>query len=203
MDVNETIYAAMPLCRTLGIVTRTWQADLVEMELAWDAALCTTAGLMHGGAVMALADSAGGACAAANLPEGATGTSTIESKTNFLGAVRDGVVTATARPLHVGSTTIVVETEVRRADGRLVAKTTQTQAVLRLADARAEPGRTAGRTASGSSWPTPRAGFIRKLGLVAQDLAAGDRHLVHLVGAVGDAQRALRRRTSRRAACTG
>ena len=130
-DLNETIYAAMPLCRTLVIVTRTWQADLVEMELTWDASLCTTAGLLHGGAVMALADSAGGACAAANLPEGATGTSTIESKTNFLGAVKDGVVTATARPLHVGSTTIVVETEVRRADGRLVAKTTQTQTVLR------------------------------------------------------------------------
>jgi 1,4-dihydroxy-2-naphthoyl-CoA hydrolase len=131
MDVNEQIFAAMPMCQTLGIVTRTWQPDLVEMELAWDASLCTTAGLLHGGAVMALADSAGGACAAVNLPEGAAGTSTIESKTNFLGAVRDGVVTATARPLHVGSTTIVIETEVRRADGRLVAKTTQTQAVLR------------------------------------------------------------------------
>jgi uncharacterized protein (TIGR00369 family) len=131
MDVNETIHAAMPLCKTLGIVTTTWQPDLVEMQLAWNADLCTTAALLHGGAVMALADSAGGACAAANLPEGATGTSTIESKTNFLGAVKDGVVTATARPLHVGSTTIVIETEVRRADGRLVAKTTQTQTVLR------------------------------------------------------------------------
>lgn len=131
MGVNEMIHEAMPLCKTLGIVTKTWQPDLVEMELTWDAGLCTTAGLLHGGAVMALADSAGGACAAANLPEGATGTSTIESKTNFLGAVKDGVVTATARPLHVGSTTIVVETELRRADGRLVAKTTQTQTVLR------------------------------------------------------------------------
>ena len=130
MDVNERIHEAMPLCKTLGITTRTWQPDLVEMELAWDESLCTSAALMHGGAVMALADSAGGACAAVNLPEGATGTSTIESKTNFLGAVKDGVVTATARPLHVGSTTIVIETEVRRADGRLVAKTTQTQAVL-------------------------------------------------------------------------
>ena len=43
MDVNETIHAAMPLCKTLGIVTRTWQPDLVEMELAWDESLCTTA----------------------------------------------------------------------------------------------------------------------------------------------------------------
>ncbi len=79
---------------------------------------------------MALADSAGGACAFANLPAGATGTSTIESKTNFLGAVREGVVSATARPLHVGGSTIVVETEVHHGE-RLVAKTTQTQAVLR------------------------------------------------------------------------
>ena len=67
-----------------------------------------------------------------NLPDGATGTSTIESKTNFLGAVREGAsVTATAVPLHRGGTTIVVETELRTDSGALVAKTTQTQAVLR------------------------------------------------------------------------
>jgi uncharacterized protein (TIGR00369 family) len=64
------------------------------------------------------------------LPDGAVGTSTIESKTNFLGAVREGTVTATAKPLHVGRTTIVVETELRCDDGRLVAKVTQTQTVL-------------------------------------------------------------------------
>ena len=131
MDLNETIYAAMPLCRTLKMDTRTWQADLVEIDLAWDESLCTSGGLLHGGALMALADAAGGACAAANLPQGASGTSTIESRTNFLGGVTEGVVTASARPLHVGSSTIVIETEVRRADGRLVAKTTQTQTVLR------------------------------------------------------------------------
>jgi uncharacterized protein (TIGR00369 family) len=80
---------------------------------------------------MALADAAGGACAFANLPEGAAGTSTIESKTNFLRGVRSGTLTATARPLHVGSTTVVVETELRDDDDRLVGKVTQTQAVLR------------------------------------------------------------------------
>ena len=64
-----------------------------------------------------------------NLPEGAR-TSTIESKTNFLGAVRDGSVRAQSRPLHVGKTTIVVETDVLDATGRRVARTTQTQAVL-------------------------------------------------------------------------
>jgi 1,4-dihydroxy-2-naphthoyl-CoA hydrolase len=78
---------------------------------------------------MALADSAGAACAFLNLPDGASGTSTIESKTNFLRAVRQGTAVATARPLHVGSGTVVVETELRN-EGHLVAKVTQTQVVL-------------------------------------------------------------------------
>jgi uncharacterized protein (TIGR00369 family) len=105
-------------------------AETVTLALDWAESLCTSGGLLHGGALMALADSAGGASAFLNLPEGATGTATIESKTNFLGAARDGAVIATARPLHVGSTTIVVETEVRNNE-RLIAKVTQTQIVLR------------------------------------------------------------------------
>jgi len=124
------LHDSMPLCETLGMRVRSASAECVELEMDWSPTRCTTAGLLHGGAVMALADSAGGACAFLNLPAGA-GTSTIESKTNFLGAVKGGVVVASARPLHVGRTTIVVETEVRRADDdRLVAKVTQTQAVL-------------------------------------------------------------------------
>jgi uncharacterized protein (TIGR00369 family) len=105
--------------------------DEVRLELDWSPSLCTTMGVLHGGAVMALADSAGAVCAFLNLPDDA-GTSTIESKTNFLGAITMGTtVTATSRPLHVGSSTIVVETEVRKTNGRLVAKVTQTQAVLK------------------------------------------------------------------------
>jgi 1,4-dihydroxy-2-naphthoyl-CoA hydrolase len=127
---TDLLHASMPLCRTLGMRVVNAEKDCVQLELDWSPDLCTTAGLLHGGAVMALADSAGGACAFLNLPEGA-GTSTIESKTNFLGAIKDGTVTASSRPLHVGSTTIVVETEVRRADGKLVGKVTQTQAVLK------------------------------------------------------------------------
>ena len=130
MDVNETIYAAMPLCRTLAMTTRTWQADLVEMDLAWDESLCTSGGLLHGGALMALADAAGGACAAANLPQGASGTSTIESKTNFLGPVSSGHVHGVTTALHKGRRTIVVDTELFDDDGKLVARVTQTQAVL-------------------------------------------------------------------------
>lgn len=120
----------MPMCTTLGITASRFDAEEVVLSMPWSAQLGTSGGLLHGGVLMALADAAGGACAFANLPDGATGTATIESKTNFLGAVRDGEVTATARALHIGSTTIVVETELV-ADGRLVAKTTQTQIVLR------------------------------------------------------------------------
>ena len=128
-DLTEMVNEQMPLGATLGIRT-SGTPDEVEATLDWAPELCTAAGVLHGGALMALADSAGGACAAANLPDGASGTSTIESKTNFLGATKDGTVTATARPLHVGRTTIVIETEIRRADGKLVGKVTQTQAVL-------------------------------------------------------------------------
>ena len=84
---------------------------------------------MHGGALMALADSVGAVCAFLNLPQGTT-TSTTSSSTVFLRGVRSGTVTATARPIHVGRSTIAVVTELRDADDRLVAQVTQTQAVL-------------------------------------------------------------------------
>lgn len=129
-EATEFIRSAMPLCATLDVTAERLDADEVQLVMPWSPQWCTTGGMLHGGAVMALADSAGAAVASLNLPDGATGTSTIESKTNFLGGVRDGTVTATARVLHAGSTTVVVETEVRNGP-RLVAKTTQTQIVLR------------------------------------------------------------------------
>lgn len=125
------IQEAMPFCASLGVRAENYTAEQVALALDWAPGLCTTNGILHGGVVMALADSAGGACALLNLPEGSSGTATIESKTNFLGVVRSGTVTATATPLHVGGTTIVVETSVRDASGRLIAKVTQTQIVLR------------------------------------------------------------------------
>jgi uncharacterized protein (TIGR00369 family) len=85
---------------------------------------------MHGGALMALADCAGGLCAYLNLPAGATGTATIQSSTNFLRPVRDGYVEAVSRPLKVGRTVIVVETELVDAEGLAVARVVQSQAVL-------------------------------------------------------------------------
>ncbi len=130
-DATAVLQAAMPLCATLGIRAERYTPEEVVLALDWAPSLCTTGGLMHGGAIMALADSAGGACALLNLPADASGTATIESKTNFLGAVRQATVTAKATPLHAGRTTIVVETSVRDSEGRLVAKVTQTQMVLR------------------------------------------------------------------------
>ena len=121
----------MPLAVTLGIRSDEYTPDRVVLSLEWASSLCTAGGILHGGVIMALADSAGGACAYLNLPADAAGTSTIESKTNFLGAVRKGRVTATATPLHRGGTTFVVETAVRDDDAKLIAKVTQTQLVLR------------------------------------------------------------------------
>jgi 1,4-dihydroxy-2-naphthoyl-CoA hydrolase len=128
---NEDLFATMPFCRLLGIEGLEHSPQLVRAQLAWSPERCTTGGLMHGGALMALADSAGAVCAFLNLPDGAVGTSTIESKTNFLRGVREGVVTATSRVLHRGRTVIVVETELSQDGDRLVGKVTQTQTVLR------------------------------------------------------------------------
>jgi uncharacterized protein (TIGR00369 family) len=128
---TDTLHSIIPFSATLGIRLASASAERVELELDWREDLCTAAGILHGGALMSLADTAGAICAALNLPEGATGTTTVESKTNLLAAVRDGTVTATSTPLKTGKTLIVVETEMRNGDGRLVAKTAQTQAVLR------------------------------------------------------------------------
>ncbi|MEX1005545.1 MAG: PaaI family thioesterase [Acidimicrobiia bacterium] len=128
-DPTAFIRQAMPLCATLGIRAVNLTADEVVLALDWAPELCTSGDVLHGGALMALADSAGAACAFLNLPAGADGTSTIESKTNFLRAVKSGTVEAVARPLHVGSGTVVVETEITN-DHHLVAKVTQTQVVL-------------------------------------------------------------------------
>lgn len=130
-DMTGAIREFMPLCATLGIRAEEYTADQVVLSLGWSPSLCTANGVLHGGAIMALADAAGGACAFLNLPEDAAGTATIESKTNFMGAVRTGTARATSTPLHRGSTTIVIETSVRDAKGKLVAKVTQTQIVLR------------------------------------------------------------------------
>lgn len=126
-DRIRELEAAAPFARTLGMELLEADPELVRARLRWRAELCTRGGAMHGGALMALADNCGGLCAMLNLPEGAQSTATITSSTNLMRAVRAGVVTATTRPLHQGRTLMVIETEIRREDGALAAKVTQTQ----------------------------------------------------------------------------
>jgi 1,4-dihydroxy-2-naphthoyl-CoA hydrolase len=121
--------AMMPFAVLLGIELQATAADEVTATMPWREELCTTFGAMHGGAMMAMADSVGAVCAFLNLPSGAN-TSTIESKTNFFRGVREGSVHATSRPLHVGRTTIVVQTDLVDDRSKRVAQVTQTQAVI-------------------------------------------------------------------------
>ena len=129
-ELTEQARASMPLAGTLGLEVVTASPDEVHMRLEHQDRLCTAGGILHGGALMALGDSAGGLCAFLNLPEGATGTATIESKTNFFRAVRAGRIWITSVPVHVGRTTIVVQTDVTEDRGKLVSRSTQTQAVI-------------------------------------------------------------------------
>lgn len=124
----SALSSAVPFAGKLGMLLLEASAELVRGRLAWAPELCTVGGVMHGGALMALADNCGGMCAVLNLPDGLDRTATIASATNFLRAVSGGCVTATSRPLHRGRTLIVLETELRRDDGTLAAKVTQTQA---------------------------------------------------------------------------
>ena len=129
-ELTEQVHAAAPFTGFLGLEILSADADEVRARLAWSADKCTAGGMLHGGALMSLADSAGGFLAFLNLPADAKGTATIESKTNFFGPVADGYVTSVTRALHKGKRTIVVDTELFDDDGKLVARVTQTQAVL-------------------------------------------------------------------------
>ena len=121
--------ALMPFAASVGIQIAAASKDEVRGRLDWAPERCTPGGVLHGGALMSLADSVGAVCAYLNLPDGAT-TATIESKTNFFRAVRGGHVSALARPLHVGRTSIVVQTELTDAEAKPVGIVIQTQAVL-------------------------------------------------------------------------
>jgi uncharacterized protein (TIGR00369 family) len=125
----QDVTAMMPFMQHLGIAVVSATPGEVKGTLAWRDELCTTAGVIHGGALMSLADSLGAVCAFLNLPDGAM-TSTIESKTNFFRPVTAGAVHGTTTPLHVGRTTIVVQTDLRDDAGKRVALVTQTQAVM-------------------------------------------------------------------------
>ena len=123
------LLATIPYSVALGMTLDETTPQLVRGSLPWSPERCTTNGVMHGGAVMSLADTVGAICAILNLPAGA-GTATVQSATNFFRGVREGTLHATARPLHVGRSFIVVRTDLTDDQDRLVGQTTQTQAVL-------------------------------------------------------------------------
>jgi 1,4-dihydroxy-2-naphthoyl-CoA hydrolase len=129
VDSARQLLASMPFAAGAGIELDSASAEEVTGRLPWAPDRCTTLGVLHGGALMTLADSLGALCAFLNLPPGA-GTSTIESKTNFFRAVREGEVHARSFPLHVGRTVIVVQTDLGDGRGKRVAQVVQTQAVL-------------------------------------------------------------------------
>lgn len=129
---TEVMRETVPFAGTFGVEVVSNGRDEVRARVEWRPERCTAGGVLHGGVIMSLADTTGATCAVQNLPDDASGTTTIESKTNFLRAVRDGYVEAVSRPLHAGRTVVVIETDVTDATGRPVAKVLQTQAVLRV-----------------------------------------------------------------------
>jgi 1,4-dihydroxy-2-naphthoyl-CoA hydrolase len=121
--------ATIPFAATLGMRVTSAEPGEVRGAMAWAEERCTATGTLHGGALMGFADTLGAICAFLNLPEGAT-TATVESKTNFFRPVKEGHVNGASKPLHIGRSFIVVQTELVDDDGRAVGMVTQTQAVL-------------------------------------------------------------------------
>lgn len=124
----EELVALMPFAQRLGVVLDEASADRVVARLDWAPDLCTTAGLMHGGVLMSLADSVGALVTYLGLPEGAT-TATITSTSQLFRPVTGGAVRAVSVPLNRGRTTVTAQTSLFDSSDRLVAQTTQIQAV--------------------------------------------------------------------------
>ena len=121
---------SLPFANLLGIEIKDAARDKVTAEMAVREDLCTRPAVLHGGAVMALGDTLGAVATMLNLPEGA-GTTTIESKTNFLAPAPGGsTVVAECTPIHRGKRTMVWQTRISTKEGKLVAIVTQTQLVL-------------------------------------------------------------------------
>ena len=121
----------MPFAKSMGVTVTSATPDKITATLLVRPDLCTAGNILHGGAIMAFADALGAIGGFLNLPEGAGGTTTIESKTNFLGAAPEGqTVTATCTPVQRGKRLSVWQTHIVREDGKAVALVTQTQMVL-------------------------------------------------------------------------
>ena len=124
----EELVALMPFAKRLGVIVDEATANQVTAHLAWAPDLCTAAGIMHGGVLMSLADTAGALVTFLGLPEGAT-TATITSTSQLFRPVTSGTVRAVAVPLNRGRTTVTAQTSLFDSQERLVAQTTQIQAV--------------------------------------------------------------------------
>jgi 1,4-dihydroxy-2-naphthoyl-CoA hydrolase len=130
MDDLTAAVETMPFAIGLGLHDVVGDAGGITAGFAWAADHTTVGGALHGGYLMSVADSIGALVAFLNLPEGAA-TSTLTSSTNLTAAVTAGTCTVSSSPVHVGRSTIVVQTDIHRSDGRLVSRTTQTQAILK------------------------------------------------------------------------
>jgi 1,4-dihydroxy-2-naphthoyl-CoA hydrolase len=124
----DALLALMPFAGELGLTLDEAGPDRVVARLAWAPHLCTAAGVLHGGVLMSLADTAGALVTFLGLPEGAT-TATITSTSQMFRPVTEGTVRAVATPLHRGRTTVTAQSSLYDAEQRLVAQTTQIQAV--------------------------------------------------------------------------
>jgi uncharacterized protein (TIGR00369 family) len=124
----EPLVALMPFAAELGLVLEEASAERVVARLDWAPRLCTAGGILHGGVLMSLADSAGALVAFLGLPEGAT-TATVTSATQLMRPVVAGTVRAVAVPLYRGRTMVTAQTSLYDDRERLVAQTTQTQTV--------------------------------------------------------------------------
>jgi len=133
IDMSEPAASSlrMPFSEILGLVITKREKHNLMAKMLVRPELCTAGQLVHGGALMAFADSVGALATVINLPEGAGGITTIESKTNFVRGAREGeTIVSSTTPIHIGRRTQVWQTRLETEDGKLVAIVTQTQLVL-------------------------------------------------------------------------
>ncbi len=131
MDLLDRVNdAKLPFAELLGIEFVSASPEKIVAEMTVREDLCTTPAVLHGGAIMAFADTLGAMGTLVNLPQGA-GTTTVESKTNFVAPAPVGTrVIGEATPVHRGRRTMIWQTRISTSEGRLVALVTQTQLVL-------------------------------------------------------------------------
>lgn len=129
--MSEHIRKHIPFAGVLGIDVTVAEKDRIEARMLVRPDMCNPVKVLHGGAIMSFADTLGAMGASLNLPEGAAGTTTLESKTNFIGSAREGeTVVALCTPIHIGRRTSVWQTRITSEAGKTVALVTQTQMVL-------------------------------------------------------------------------